>query len=118
VEDHRNELRSLVQRIRADGQTIIGLGASTKGNVVLQYCGLTREDIPSIAEVNQDKFGRLTPGTHIPIVPEDEARAQQPDYFMVLPWHFKDHFVSKESQYLESGGKLLFPLPSIKVVSK
>lgn len=118
VKDHKNDLRSLVQRIRSNGQTIMGLGASTKGNVVLQYCGLTREDIPSIAEVNQDKFGRLTPGTHIPIMPETEALALQPDYFMVLPWHFREHFVSKESQYLESGGKLLFPLPSIEVVSK
>jgi len=95
----------------------MGLGASTKGNVVLQYCGLTREDIPSIAEVNQDKFGRLTPGTHIPIMPETEALALQPDYFMVLPWHFRDHFVNRESEYIGSGGKLLFPLPSIEIVS-
>lgn len=117
VEDHRDELRSLIQSIKTRGESIVGLGASTKGNVVLQYCGLTQDDISSIAEVNQDKFGRMTPGTHIPIVPEDEARALHPDYFMVLPWHFKDHFVSKESRYLESGGKLLFPLPSIEVVS-
>ena len=118
VEDHRDELRSLVERIKSSGRSIMGLGASTKGNVILQYCRLTRNDIPSIAEINQDKFGRLTPGTHIPIISEDEARALQPDYFMVLPWHFKDHFVSKESRYLGSGGQLLFPLPSIEVVSK
>jgi NDP-4-keto-2,6-dideoxyhexose 3-C-methyltransferase len=117
VQDHRDELQSLIRGIRAGGQSIMGLGASTKGNVVLQYCGFTRDDISSIAEVNQDKFGRLTPGTHIPIVSEAEARAFHPDYFMVLPWHFKDHFVSKESRYLESGGKLLFPLPSIEIVS-
>ena len=117
VEDHREELCRLIRRIKANGESITGLGASTKGNVILQFCGLTRDDIPSIAEVNQDKFGRVTPGTHIPIIPEDEARALQPDYFLVLPWHFRDHFVRKESQYLESCGKLLFPLPSIEIVS-
>ena len=117
VEDHREELRGLMRRIKTNGESIIGLGASTKGNVILQFCGLTRDDIPSIAEVNKDKFGRLTPGTHIPIIPEGEARALQPDYFLVLPWHFRDHFVRKESPYLESGGKLVFPLPSIEIVS-
>jgi len=117
VEDHKAELRSLIGRIKARGESILGLGASTKGNVILQYCGLTGDDIPSIAEVNRDKFGRLTPGTHIPIIPEHEARALRPDYFMVLPWHFRDHFVNRESEYVGSGGKLLFPLPSIEIVS-
>ena len=117
VENHKAELRSLIGRIKSSGKSILGLGASTKGNVILQYCGLTGDDIPSIAEVNRDKFGRLTPGTHIPIIPEDEARALHPNYFMVLPWHFRDHFVTRESEYLGSGGKLLFPLPSIEIVS-
>ena len=68
---------------------MLGYGASTKGNVFLQYCGITPELLPAIAEVNQDKFGCFTPGTNIPIVSESEAPAMKPDYFLVLPWHFK-----------------------------
>ncbi len=72
---------------------IIGYGASTKGNVILQFCNLTPKDIPFIAEVNKDKFGRYTPGTYIPIISENEARKMKPDYFLVLPWHFKENIL-------------------------
>ena len=67
----------------------MGYGASTKGNVVLQFCGLTAIDIPAIAEVNPEKFGCYTPGSNIPITSEEEAHAMKPDYFLVLPWHFR-----------------------------
>ena len=97
-------------------KTIVGLGASTKGNVMLQFCGFTEKDIPCIAEVNEDKFGRLTPGSHIPIVSEAEARALQPDYFLVLPWHFKDSIVTREAEFIASGGKMILPLPEIEIV--
>jgi hypothetical protein len=86
--------------------------------VILQFCGFTPEDIPYIAEVNKDKFGCYTPGTLIPIVPEEEARAMGPDYFMVLPWHFREGIIAREKEYLDRGGKLLFPLPSIEVVER
>ena len=66
------------------------LGASTKGNVLLQYCGLTESEICCIGEVNEDKFGSYTPGTWIPIIPEDELLGKKPDYLIVLPWHFKN----------------------------
>jgi len=112
---HREELTSLVRGLRARGKKVFGYGASTKGNVILQFCGLAREDITCIAEANADKFGRVTPGTGIPIIPEDEARALKPDYFLVLPWHFRDYFLVKERAYLERGGKIIFPLPSPEV---
>lgn len=114
---HRDELRALLQEIRTKGETILGYGASTKGNVVLQFCGLTANEIPFMAEVNEDKFGRLTPGSHIPIIPEAEAKAMNPDYLLVMPWHFREFIVEKERDYLESGGKLVFPLPSLEIVS-
>lgn len=117
MEQKENIIR-FVQEINARGQKIFGYGASTKGNVILQYCGLTSQDIPCIAEVNPDKFGRLTPGTCIPIVSETEAKAMNPDYFLVLPWHFKDNIVSRERNYIDGGGSLVFPLPRIEVVSK
>jgi len=113
---HRDSLRQAVDRINAQGKRIIGYGASTKGNVILQLCGFTSKDIPFIAEVNRDKVGSLTPGTRIPIISEEEARAMKPDYMMVLPWHFKENIIAREQSYLKSGGKLLFPLPQIEIV--
>jgi hypothetical protein len=72
--------------------------------------------VPVIAEVNADKFGSYTPGTNIPIVSEAEARAMQPDYFLVLPWHFKEGIVARETEFLASGGRMIFPFPEIEIV--
>lgn len=113
---HRKNLKELIETLVADGKKIIGYGASTKGNVLLQFCGLTREHIPYIAEVNKEKFGAFTPGTHIPIISEQEARAMKPDYFFVLPWHFKNNILDREREYIEQGGKFIFPLPEIEIV--
>jgi len=113
---HREDLTRLIRNLKADGKKIFGYGASTKGNVVLQFCGLTADDISAIAEVNPEKFGCFTPGSNIPIVSEEEARAQKPDYFLVLPWHFKDGILRREKEYLASGGKMIFPFPDIEIV--
>lgn len=113
---HRQDLTNLINALVADGKKIFGYGASTKGNVLLQFCHFTAAQIPVIAEVNEEKFGRFTPGTHIPIVSEKEARAMKPDYFLVLPWHFKDGILRREHEYLASGGKLIFPFPEIEII--
>jgi C-methyltransferase C-terminal domain/Methyltransferase domain len=113
---HRDDLTRLIQALNADGKTVLGYGASTKGNVLLQFCGFTEKDIPAIAEVNPNKFGCFTPGTQIPIISEEQARAMKPDYFLVLPWHFKDGIVRREKEYLASGGKMIFPFPEIEIV--
>ena len=113
---HRSDLTRLIRTLVADGKKVLGYGASTKGNVLLQFCGFTDKDIPTIAEVNPDKFGCFTPGTHIPIVSEAEARAMKPDYFLVLPWHFKNSIVRREHEFLASGGKMIFPFPEIEIV--
>lgn len=113
---HRDDLVRLVRALVADGKKVFGYGASTKGNVTLQFCGFTSTDIPVIAEVNAEKFGRVTPGSHIPIVSEAEARAMKPDYFLVLPWHFKDGILRREKEYLASGGKFIFPFPEIEII--
>jgi hypothetical protein len=113
---HRNDLTRLLDGLVADGKTVLGYGASTKGNVVLQFCGITEKRVKAIAEVNPEKFGRYTPGTHIPIVSEAEARAMKPDYFLVLPWHFKDGILRREQEYLNGGGKMIFPFPEIEIV--
>jgi hypothetical protein len=113
---HRKNLLDLIEALVADGKTIFGYGASTKGNVLLQFCGITAKQIPYIAEVNPDKFGSFTPGTNIPIISEKEARAMNPDYFLVLPWHFKHNILARETDYIEQGGKFIFPLPEIEIV--
>ena len=113
---HRTDLRALITSLVEDGKRVLGYGASTKGNVLLQFCGLTRNEIPYIAEVNPDKFGAYTPGTAIPIISEAEARAQKPDYFLVLPWHFKNSILEREREYIAAGGKFIFPLPDIEIV--
>ena len=116
VWEHRQELRSLIQSLTRSGKRVVGCGASTKGNVILQFCGLGPEDIVAITDVNEDKWGRYTPGTAIPIVSEADGRALQPDYMLVLPWHFKEGIVQREREFLERGGRLIFPLPEIEIV--
>jgi hypothetical protein len=113
---HRDDLKRLIGALIADGKKILGYGASTKGNVLLQFCGLTSRDIGAIAEVNQDKFGCYTPGTRIPIVSEADARAMRPDYFLVLPWHFKEGILRREKEFLSAGGRMIFPFPEIEIV--
>lgn len=113
---HRKNLVGLLDALVADGKKIIGYGASTKGNVLLQFCGIGAKHISCIAELNEEKYGRYTPGTNIPIVSEKEARAMNPDYFLVLPWHFKAGILEREKAFSENGGKFIFPLPEIEIV--
>lgn len=113
---HRKSLRELIESLVADGKKIVGYGASTKGNVLLQFCGFTSRHLCCIAEVNKEKFGAYTPGTNIPIVSEKEAREMRPDYFFVLPWHFKHGILEREREFLTQGGKFIFPLPEIEIV--
>lgn len=113
---HRENLTELIEALVSDGKKIIGYGASTKGNVLLQFCGLNSNHIPYIAELNEDKFGCYTPGTNIPIISEREARAMNPDYFFVLPWHFKNNILEREKEFSANGGKFIFPLPEIEIV--
>jgi NDP-4-keto-2,6-dideoxyhexose 3-C-methyltransferase len=113
---HRDELLQRLQAGLQQGKVTFGYGASTKGNVILQFCGLTSKELPGIAEVNPDKFGCYTPGTLIPIISEQEAHARRPDAFLVLPWHFRQNLLEREARFLASGGEMIFPLPRIEVV--
>lgn len=113
---HRADLMRLLKGLAANGKTVLGYGASTKGNVTLQFCGVTAAEIPAIAEVNPEKFGRVTPGARIPIISEAEARAMKPDYFLVLPWHFKEGILQREQEYIANGGKFIFPFPEIEII--
>ena len=116
VWQHREELRGLIHALTRSGKRIVGCGASTKGNVILQLCGLGPKQLIAISDVNEDKWDRFTPGSGIPIVSEKDARELNPDYMLVLPWHFKDGIVRREQAFLDRGGRLIFPLPEIEIV--
>jgi len=115
IERQRDELRELLRKLRSDNKRVFGYGASTKGNVLLQYCNISTNELDCIAEVNEEKFGAFTPGTNIPIIEERKAREMNPDYFLVLPWHFKEHILKKEAESLKRGIRFIFPLPHIEV---
>jgi 2-polyprenyl-3-methyl-5-hydroxy-6-metoxy-1,4-benzoquinol methylase len=113
---HRTNMITLLDRLKSEEASVLGYGASTKGNVILQFCGITTEHVPAIAEVNPDKFGKFTPGTLIPIISEAEAHRLQPDYFLAFPWHFRENLLQREASFLNAGGRMIFPLPQIEIV--
>ena len=104
-----------IAKAKADGKSIAALGASTKGNVLLQYCDITPADVVAVGEVNPDKFGSFTPGSLIPIIDEAQLLAMQPDYLLVLPWHFRPFF---EKRFGQLKSKLVFPLPELEIAGQ
>ena len=115
---HREELNSLLKKFKKEGKKVHVYGASTKGNTILQWCGIDNRVIEVAAERNPDKYGAYTIGTEIPIVSEAESRAMNPDYYLVLPWHFKPEIVEREQEMLKKGVGLIFPLPDIEIVKQ
>jgi hypothetical protein len=115
-----NELKektvSFIKSEKEKGKKIWGYGASTKGNTLLQYFGLDHTLIDGIAERSPHKFGLKTVGTNIPIYSEQEMRNQKPDYLLVLPWHFINEFVERESDFLKNGGKFIVPCPKFEII--
>ena len=97
---------------------VIGYGASTKGNVILNYCGVTNKNISYICDANPSKIGKFTPGSFIPIISKKEMRRINPKYLLVLIWSFKREVIKQEENFIKNGGKLIFPLPVFHVVDK
>jgi SAM-dependent methyltransferase len=116
IDVHKDELTSLLKGLKKEGKRIHIYGASTKGNTILQWCGIDNQIIDFAAERNPDKYGAHTLGTEIPIISEAESRAMNPDYYLVLPWHFKEEFIERERETIKRGTGLIFPLPTIEVV--
>ncbi len=113
---HKKSFKDLLLNLHDMKKKVVGYGASTKGNVILQFCNITKKLLPYIAEVNEFKHYRYTPGTKIQIIPEKLARLKNPDYFIVLPWHFKNFIIKKEKNFLHDNKNLIFPLPDIEIV--
>jgi hypothetical protein len=118
VKNIKQRLVGFIRGEVAAGRKVYVYGASTKGNTLLQYFGLDSSVITAAAERNPDKWGKKTVGTNIPIVSEEEARADEPDYFLVLPWHFMPEFKDRERLFLERGGKFIVPLPEFEIIEK
>ena len=109
-------LHDLIGDLNAAGRTVDILGASQKGNTLLQFAGLDNAYIRRAVERDDAKVGLFTPGTDIPIVSEKDAADSWPDYYLVLPWHFRDEIVEREAAFIDAGGHMIFPLPRIEII--
>jgi len=118
IEDRKKELSDLLIKIKNAGKCIHIYGASTKGNTILQWCNLDNNLIDCAAERNPDKYGAITLGTNIPIISEEESRNMKPDFYLVLPWHFREEFLKREKDILDQGTGLIFPLPKVEIFKK
>ena len=118
IDKHRSDLNLLLKSLKRDGNCIHLYGASTKGNTILQWCDIDSSIIDFASDRNPDKNGARTIGTNIPIISEEESRAMRPDYYLVLPWHFKTEFMLREAHMLEMGVGFIFPLPTIEIIKK
>lgn len=98
------------------GKIVYAYGASTRGNSLLQYCGLDSKLIKAAVERNPEKWGKNISSLNIPIISEEQARKDKPDYMLILPWFFKEEFLVREKAYLEAGGHFIFPLPEVEVI--
>ncbi len=113
AEESKRELLTFLKDAKAKNKKVAALGASTKGNVLLQYCDITSDLVFAVGEVNEEKFNCYTPGTLLPIVPEDLLLKEKPDYLLVLPWHFRNFF---EGNAKFKDTKLVFPLPTLAII--
>ena len=118
VANHRDEVRHLLGLIKDSGKVVWGYGASTKGNVIMNYCGLGTSHLPAVCDKNPYKHGRVTPQTRIPIVSQEEMRNANPDYLFVNIWHLRREVLKDEKDYIMNGGQMIFSLPRPHLVNK
>jgi hypothetical protein len=109
------KLSNFIKSNKIKGKTFHCYGASTKGNVLLQYFDISNNQIDCVADRNPLKYGKYTPGTKIKIVSEKESRAKKPSYYLVLPWHFKNEIIEREKKTMKQGSKFIFPLPKFSI---
>ena len=112
----KTRLNNKIKYIRRNNQIIHCYGASTKGNVLLQYFNIDNKKISFAAERNKNKYGLVTPGSKIKIISEENSRKMKPDYYLVLPWHFKKEILKREKNTLRTGTKFIFPLPNFEII--
>ena len=111
----RIKLSNFIKQNINKGKIFHGYGASTKGNVLLQYFNISNIQINYIADRNPLKYGKYTPGTKIEIISEKKSRLKRPDFYLVLPWHFKEEIIKREKLTIKQGSKFIFPLPKFSI---
>jgi len=116
VNSLKNKLNDFIKKEISNGKLIYAYGASTKGNTLLQFYNLNNKLISKAADRDSKKFGKMTIGSNIPVISEEQARDEKPDYFLVLPWHLVDFFKERENEFLNNGGKFIVPLPDFKII--
>jgi SAM-dependent methyltransferase len=112
----KNDLVALLAKLKKEGKTISAYGASAKGSTLLNYYGIGAETLDFVADRSTYKQGRLTPGTHIPIVPPVELLRRQPDYTLLLTWNFAAEILAQQQAYRDAGGQFIVPIPKVKVI--
>lgn len=118
IENVKKTLVNFLDKLKKSKNLVIGYGASTKGNIVLNHCGINEKLLPYIADANPFKFERFTPGTNIKIISKRDMRKLKPDYLLVLIWSFRKEVIMQEKNYLINGGKLIFHLPIFHIIDK
>ena len=118
VKNTAHELKELIDSINASGKKCYIYGASTRGGTIWQYVGLDVKDLPFAVERNPDKVGKKIAAIGVPIISEEQARLDKPDYMLVSIWFFFDSVCQREQDYLNAGGRLIKPLPELEVVCK
>ena len=112
----KDDLVALLAKLKREGKSIAAYGASAKGSTLLNYYGVGADTLDFVADRSTYKQGRLTPGTHIPIVPPEELLKHKPDYTLLLTWNFADEILAQQKAYRDAGGKFIVPIPKVKVV--
>ena len=112
----KKELAELLTRLKKEGKRVAAYGASAKGSTLLNFFGVGAGDLDFVVDRSTYKQGRLTPGTHLPILPPDELLKRQPDYTLLLTWNFADEILAQQKAYRDAGGKFIVPIPKVKVV--
>lgn len=118
IDNLKKKLTLKIKKIKQNKQTIHGYGASTKGNVLLQYFNITKDHIPYIADRNPKKYNLFTPGNKIQIISEKKSRLMRPNFYLVLPWHFRKEITLRENKIINKGISFIFPLPEFKIIHK
>jgi len=118
IQDSKEVICKLLTKLKEENKVVLGYGASTKGNTLLQYFKINEQLLPAIMEVTKEKWGKFTIGSNIPIISEEEGFARSPEYLLVLPWHFINNFIEKNTEWLNNGGKFIVPLPYPAIIDK
>ncbi len=116
VERSRDALRALLEQLRREGRSVAGLGATAKGNTLLNYCRIGPDLVSFIADSTPAKQGRLSPGTHIPVRPERAILDDRPDRTLLLAWNYADQIVPRYADYIASGGRFIHPVPIARLI--